>query len=68
MVHARFIIYKDDEDRFRWRLRAASTDVVAESTESFDSKEACERRIAEIREQVTTAEVVDMSRRGNIIR
>ena len=61
MAQAQFEIYKDYAGKFRWRLRSANGEPIAAS-EAYNSKEACEKGIATIKEQAMKAVVSDLAK------
>jgi uncharacterized protein YegP (UPF0339 family) len=57
-----FEIYKDDDNEFRWRLRASGNrEVIADSGEGYTRKDACERGIELVKTQAATAVVQDLT-------
>src|SRR5215208_2600674 len=43
---AQFEIYKDEQGKFAWRLRARRDEVIARSPRGYDTKPACRRSVA----------------------
>lgn len=41
----KFFIYKDSSSNYRWRLKAANGDIVADSAEGYSSKQSCQNGI-----------------------
>jgi uncharacterized protein YegP (UPF0339 family) len=37
----KFHVYKDHKGEWRWRLKAANSKIVADSSEGYSSKQAC---------------------------
>ena len=56
----RFELYKDHTGGWRWRLRAANGNIVADSAEAYVHRADCERGI-ELAKSCASAPVVDMS-------
>ena len=56
----RFEIFKDTVGKFRFRLRAQNGEIIAES-EAYDSKEGCQKGIASVKENASTAEIKDFT-------
>jgi uncharacterized protein YegP (UPF0339 family) len=56
---ARWEIYKDEGGKYRWRLRAANSRIVASSGESFVSKYGAEMAILIAQRAATTTVVVE---------
>jgi len=61
----RFEIFVDRDGTHRWRLRRASGEVVAESGQSFASRDACERDIQWVRTHAARARIVSLDVPGN---
>lgn len=56
----RFELYRDHMSDWRWRLRTANGNVVADSAEGYSRREDCEHGIALVK-SASNAAVVDMS-------
>ena len=56
----RFELYKDHQGEWRWRLRTANGNVVADSAEGYVHRHDCERGI-EVVKGSAAAPTVDMS-------
>ena len=56
---ARFEMYKDKAERFRFRLVAANGEIIAAS-EAYESKEGCRGGIESVRTNALEAEIVDL--------
>ncbi len=56
----KFEIYKDSQGEFRWRLRAANGEVIANG-EGYTSKAGCLNGIESVRENAPVAEVDDQT-------
>ena len=41
----KFHIYKDHKGEWRWRLKAANGKIVADSSEGYSSKQACQHGV-----------------------
>ncbi len=54
---ARFQIYRDSRGEYRWRLRAANGEIIADSNEGYIRKSDCEHGIDLVKQQASTAEV-----------
>ena len=69
MTHERskFVVYRDIEDGYRWRLRSATGETLAASSAGHPSKSACETdmRIF-MADHHPDAEVLDATSRGSI--
>jgi uncharacterized protein len=55
---AKFEIYRDADDEYRWRFRADNNEVVA-AGEGYRSRDDCEHAVQMIKEQAPQAEVDD---------
>jgi uncharacterized protein YegP (UPF0339 family) len=53
-------VYRDAGGNFRWRLRAANGLIIAASGESFSSKAAAIRAAESIRDNASSASVVEV--------
>jgi uncharacterized protein YegP (UPF0339 family) len=60
----RFEIYIDQEGRYRWRLQSTSGEIVADSSEAYPTREACEAGINWIRSHAASLEVVALDLGG----
>jgi uncharacterized protein len=60
---AEFEIYKDMDNPqdFRWRLRAANGEIIADSGEGYNDKDDCEHGIDLVKQQAPTATVQDLT-------
>jgi uncharacterized protein len=59
VASAKFVIYKDKSDQYRWRLVSANGQTTASSGESFASHSDAKRAAEGVKEHAATAEVVD---------
>jgi uncharacterized protein len=59
MANAKFVIYKDKGEKYRWRLVSANGQTTAGSGESFSSHAAAKQAAEHVKEHAATAEVVD---------
>ena len=61
----RWIIYREHSDRrdYRWRYRADTGDIIADSAEGYDNKRDCENGIRIMRTVAPSDDIVDMSDR-----
>ncbi len=57
----KFEIYKDSQDEFRWRLRAANGEVIANG-EGYTSKEGCLNGIESVKKNAPGAEIDDQTK------
>ncbi len=56
----RFEIYKDSAGKFRFRLRAANSEIIAVS-EGYESKASCKTGIQSVKTNAPKAKIVDMT-------
>jgi len=54
----KFEIYKDATGKFRWRLKAPNSEIIAVS-EAYVAKDNCENGIKSVKTNAPKAEVVD---------
>ena len=54
-----FELYQDEQGAFRWRFRASTGEMIADSSEGYRTKEDCERALALLRLTAATAPVQD---------
>jgi len=57
---AKFEIYKDASDQFRFRLRAANNEIIAIS-EAYTTKAGCQNGIESVRTNAPIAEIEDLT-------
>ncbi len=57
---AKFEIYKDASDQFRFRLRAANNEIIAVS-EAYTTKAGCQNGIESVRTNAPIAEIEDLT-------
>ncbi len=57
---AKFEVYKDASEQFRFRLRAANNEIIAVS-EAYTSKAACMNGIESVKENAPVAEIEDQT-------
>lgn len=55
----KFHIYKDSANEWRWRLKAANGETLADSGESYTTKQACRDGIDLVKSTATTPVVED---------
>ena len=55
---AKFEVYKDASEQFRFRLRAANNEIIAVS-EAYTTKAACMNGIESVKENAPVAEIED---------
>ncbi|MFF3224130.1 YegP family protein [Nocardia suismassiliense] len=60
---AKFEIYKDKSDKYRFRLKAANGEVIAVG-EAYESKAACKNGIDSIKKNAPAADIVDQTLAG----
>ncbi|MBY8860112.1 YegP family protein [Nocardia sp. CA2R105] len=60
---AKFEMYKDKADKYRFRLKAANGEVIAVG-EAYESKAACKNGIESIKKNAPAAEIVDRTMAG----
>ncbi|WP_194834866.1 YegP family protein [Nocardia sp. XZ_19_369] len=60
---AKFEIYQDKADKYRFRLKAANGEVIAVG-EAYESKAACKNGIESIKKNAAAAEIVDQTLAG----
>ena len=53
---AKFEVYKDGKDEYRFRLKAANGEIIA-SSEGYSSKDACMNGIASVKKNAPEAEI-----------
>ena len=56
---AKFLVYKDNDGKLRWRLKARNGRIVADSGEGYNSKRNLMDSIRLLKVAVKDAEVVD---------
>jgi uncharacterized protein YegP (UPF0339 family) len=59
MASAKFVIYKDKSDKYRWRLVSSNGQTTAGSGESFSSHGDAKRAAEHVKKAAAEAEVVD---------
>jgi uncharacterized protein YegP (UPF0339 family) len=59
MANAKFVVYKDKADEYRWRLVAPNGKETASSGQHFANHYDAKRAAEEVKEHAATAEVVD---------
>lgn len=57
--HARFVIYLDRTQEYRWRFRAVNGEIMADSGEGYATKWSCQQAIKTVKAEVPDAEVLD---------
>jgi uncharacterized protein YegP (UPF0339 family) len=57
----KFEIYKDQAEKFRWRLRAANDQEIA-SGQGYESKEGCMKGVESVKHNAAKAKIVDMTK------
>ncbi len=60
----RFEIYVDRAGKYRWQLRRASGEIVADSDQEYATREACEADIQWIRTYVASIDIVGLDMSG----
>jgi uncharacterized protein YegP (UPF0339 family) len=61
MPQPEFEIYKDHVGKFRWRLKAANSEVIA-SSEAYESKAGAEKGIAAVKKDAPVAVTRDLAK------
>ena len=61
MPQPEFEIYKDQAGKFRWRLKAANSEVIA-SSEAYESKAGAEKGIAAVKKDAPVAVTRDLAK------
>ncbi|KXA90848.1 hypothetical protein AKJ57_03495 [candidate division MSBL1 archaeon SCGC-AAA259A05] len=59
-MELKFEIFKDEADKFRFRLVAPNGKVI-EASEAYEAKTGCENGIESIKENAPKAKVVDLT-------
>lgn len=59
MANAKFVVYKDKSDHYRWRLVSSNGEETASSGQHFASHADAKRAAEGVKEHAATAEVVD---------
>lgn len=58
---AKFVIYRDSQSRFRWRLKAENGQIVADSGEGYSSKDNCQYGVSFVKQQAPWASLEDLT-------
>jgi uncharacterized protein len=58
---AKFEVYKDAKDEWRWRLEASNGQTIATSGEGYSSKASCLNGIESVKKNAPAAEIVEMT-------
>lgn len=58
---ARFVIYKDQRNEYRWRFRADNEEIIADSAEGYRHKSDCEHGIKLMKKESSAATTVDIT-------
>jgi uncharacterized protein YegP (UPF0339 family) len=58
---AKFELYKDHSDEFRWRLRADNGKIIATSGEGYKARGDCAHGIELVRQQAQAAKLDDQT-------
>lgn len=56
----KFEIYKDTAGKFRWRLKAPNSEIIA-SGESYESRESCRKGIQSVKANAAKAEIAEIT-------
>jgi len=59
VASAKFVIYKDKGDKYRWRLVAPNGQETASSGQHFASHQDAKRAAEHVKEHAGSAEIVD---------
>lgn len=57
----KFEIFKDAAQKFRWRLKAPNSEIIASSGEAYESKDSCKKGIESVKNNAPKAQIVDMA-------
>ena len=57
---ARFELYQDDTGEWGWRLIISDSDVIANSSEGYPSKQEAKRGIQTVKQRAPNAQVIDV--------
>lgn len=60
MSDAQFEVFTDSRGEYRWRLRHANGNVIADSGEGYASKQKAEQGIESVKQNAAGAEVVEV--------
>lgn len=55
----RFEVFRDVEQKHRWRLIAANGEIIAQS-EGYSSKQMCEKGIAAVKHDAPAAKIIEL--------
>jgi hypothetical protein len=58
---AKFEVYKDSSGKFRFRLRAANNEIIAQG-EAYTTKAACMNGVESVKKNAPVAEVEDLAK------
>jgi uncharacterized protein YegP (UPF0339 family) len=61
-TQAHFVIYMDAAGRYRWRLRATNSEIIADSGQGYATNQACREAIQRVKYYAAVATLVDISR------
>ncbi|ERJ06190.1 hypothetical protein HLRTI_001819 [Halorhabdus tiamatea SARL4B] len=59
-AQARFEVYRDRADEWRWRLVASNGEIIADSAEGYAAKQGAQRGIESVKRVAGDAPVVDV--------
>ncbi len=57
---ARFEVYRDGKDEYRWRLKHSNGHTIATGGEGYASESSCRSGIASVKREAAEAEVVEV--------
>ncbi|MGI8666367.1 MAG: YegP family protein [Jatrophihabitans sp.] len=57
---AKFEVYRDKAEEYRWRLKSGNGQVIANGGEGYTSKAGCENGIAAVKSDAGSAPVVEV--------
>jgi hypothetical protein len=57
----KFDVYKDHDQKFRWKLRA-SNDIEIVSGQGNESKEGCMKGVKSVKNDASKAKIIDMTK------
>ena len=61
-MSAKFDIFKDKSDKFRFRLKAGNGEVVASCSQGYDSKATCKKAIESVKNSSAEAKIVEVDK------
>ncbi|MCX5694429.1 MAG: YegP family protein [Candidatus Omnitrophica bacterium] len=58
---AKFVLYKDRNDEFRWRFKANNGQIIADSGEGYTNKSDCVNGINFVKQHSPSAPIEDLT-------